>query len=134
EGVNLVYAVIKGPLEDPSEPYLSNEFSQILIGKVLVLAGAANHDNSTYTREIPPAVGSTSPVIESSSDNISISVTESEQGEVIDLNPKCPVIEIVDFDAHITTGQFRKTSTTVSANSPIDMTGDSDAQRGVLRV
>ena len=49
-GATAVYSIIKGPVESATEPSLTNENTQVLIGKLVIPAGAADHTTTSFIR------------------------------------------------------------------------------------
>lgn len=56
-GAAAVYSIIKGVLTGAQEPALSDPLTQVLIGKFLIKAGAANHVNTIYEPTDPFSLG-----------------------------------------------------------------------------
>jgi hypothetical protein len=130
-GLDAGWVVIQGTV-GAGAPALTDVNNQVIIGRVTVPAGAANHDNTIFTREAPAALGQGASKISSSIGNILFSLSSDFQ--TWDLNLSEVVKEITSFDGETTPGIYLKTSATVSTNAPVDMTGSVPTQQGILIV
>lgn len=113
-GVDMVFSIIKGPLEDESEPVLSNPESRILIGKIYIPAGAVDHSGTTYKREKRPGLANQNLEIQSSGDTLNI--TDVDGSKNLEINT--PLLDIADFNDATTPGIYAIQSAVNIYNGP----------------
>lgn len=119
-GVDMAFSILKGPLNSTAEPTISDDLNDILIGKIYIPAGAANHDNSTYIREERPGVGGQEIETQIASPNGSIiaNLVSAIWNLQVDI-PKVTLGSSDNWNSITTNGlhAIRQTST-IAANTP----------------
>lgn len=71
-GLDMVFSIVKGPLNDPSEPELPDPLNDIIIGKVYIPAEAASHAETTYQRALRPGLANRDLQLQSETESIKL--------------------------------------------------------------
>lgn len=114
-GVDMVFSILQGP-GDGSEPVVSDVYNDVIIGKLIIPAGATDHTSTQYIRESRPGLANEDVSVVSSNGTIGVVSTEGQR----DVSIESPLLAITDFDNAQTPGLFRLhlTSSPAPANAP----------------
>jgi hypothetical protein len=114
-GVDAAFIIIKGPLNSTAEPTITSPETQVLIGKLKLMAGAADHSNTVWERSTPPGLGNEREIITSENGTLSV----NSDGTIKDLAINTPkILGGIDLDTIGDNGIYKLDSDTEVLNGP----------------